>query len=111
MKEIIIFFYSAKSTNDVKRILTNDYDHINNISKHFDEIWILNLSNLKIIQKKVLINNKILKKYNYNKNIFLKNPLNFSELKKLLNQNHYNGIVCLQVSFENFILYYYLKKL
>lgn len=111
MKNIISFFYSASSPHDLKRILSNDFFHINNISKHFDEAWIIDLSNLKIFSDKFPINNDFVKNFKFNKNVKFKKPLNFFELKNFFLNKCYNGIVCIKVSIDNFILFYVLKKM
>jgi len=111
MNKEVIFFYSCKNLHDMHRILSNDYYHIKNISTHFNNIKIINLSNLKFFKKKYKIHSNILKKFKYNKKVSFHNPYNFTELQKILGKKKYNSISCIQLILENFIIFYYLKKL
>lgn len=105
-KKNIISFVCA--TNDINSIINVNFDLIIDLSKKFEKIYILNLFNLKLFNKKLKINKKINYKLPKNiKIIFFKNNenfINFCGSKKL---------ICFQnlgKSFEYFSIFRLLKR-
>ena len=75
-KKNIISFVCA--TNDINSIINVNFDLIIDLSKKFEKIYILNLFNLKLFNKKLKINKKI--NYKLPKNI----KIIFLKLMKIL---------------------------
>ena len=105
------FIYCAQDFTTLKKIFSNDYFHINNISKHFKKIYILNLTNLYFFKKKIKNTQKLFKKYNFRKNIIFINPDNINEFKKFFNSRSFLAILCMRRTISELFIYFHLKKM
>ena len=104
------FIYCAQDFTTLKKIFSNDYFHINNISKHFKKIYILNLTNLYFFKKKIKNTQKLFKKYNFRKNIIFINPDNINEFKKFFNSRSFLAILCMRRTISELFIYFSFKK-
>ncbi len=109
-KKIFGFIYGYQKASDLKRTFSNEYFNIKNISSHFNEVYILNLTNLYLFKKKIKFSNKVFKKFNFKKNIKFFNPNSFNELKKILNNKSFYGLVTMERTISELYIYYRLRK-
>ncbi|MDA7781417.1 hypothetical protein N8938_05295 [Candidatus Pelagibacter sp.] len=105
------FIYCAQDLITLKKIFSNDYYHISNISQHFKKIYIVNLTNLYLFKKKINKTEKIFDKYKFKKNIIFINLNNLKEFKKFFTTKSFLAILCMRRTISELFIYFHLKKM
>lgn len=110
-KYSIGFIYCARDLLTLKKIFSNDYFHINNISKHFKKIYILNLTNLYFFKKKLKNPQKVFAEYKFEKNIIFINFDNLNEFKNFFYEKSFLAILCMRRTISELFIYFQLKRM
>ena len=108
--KVVGFIYCADNLLTLKKSFSNNLFHINNISKHFQDVYVLNLTNLYLFKKKIKDADKQFKQHKFNTNVKFYNPNNLNELKEFFDNKSFLGILCMKRTISELNIYYHLNK-